>query len=173
MNWFKRIFCGQEEFGGYVDQWGLPSVKNLVPIPKVKPPKPDKDISEPVLSFVKCVQENPKRFKVTYDFEYYGCEVNNGVVGISKKPTTYNYSLVDVMTGESWSLTKEMLFTSCRQERKHTYNPEWLTADETEYLIDSVKTIFQSRKDRKAKLQQIRKERRIRDERNRLKEIYK
>lgn len=31
MNWFKRIFCGQEEFNTHVDQWGLPYVKDVVP----------------------------------------------------------------------------------------------------------------------------------------------
>lgn len=38
MNWFKRIFCGQEEFNVHAN--GLPPVSISIPMPKVKPPKP-------------------------------------------------------------------------------------------------------------------------------------
>lgn len=145
-------------------------------MPEVKPPKAEKDISEPVLSFVKCVLKNPKRFKVIYDFEHYEYVVNKGLMEKDKKPTTYVYSLTDMKTGESWVITKDRSYFSCypvELEATHTINPEWLTEDEREYLIESIKVIFHNRKDRKLKLEQIRKERRIRDERNRLKDIYK
>lgn len=173
MNWFKRIFCGQEEFNVHAN--GLPPVSISIPMPKVKPPKADKNISEPVLSFVKCVQENPKRFVVTFDFEYYGYSFVENHMIKDDKPKTYHYSLLDTKTKESWSLF-DGSFTACYSkviDRKHTHNPEWLTEDEKEYLIVSIKALFHNRKDRKTKLEQIRKERRIRNERNRLKEIYK
>lgn len=175
MNWFKRIFCSQDEFNGHVDQWGLPSVENIVPMPKVKPPKVDRDISEPVLSFVKCVRENPKRFVVKSDYEYFGFRVTNNLVIRSTDPERYHFCLEDKVTKESWTLCKEVLlsFYDGFKETNHTYNPEWLTEDEKEYLITSVKTIFHDRRDRKEKLEYIRKQRRIRDERNRLKGIYK
>jgi hypothetical protein len=68
MNWFKKLFGIVDRSSQEYD--GLPLVKNVVPMPEVKLPRADKDISEPIISFVKCVQENPKRFKVLYDYEF-------------------------------------------------------------------------------------------------------
>lgn len=175
MNWLKRIFCSQDEYDVHVN--GLPpvSVSVDIPMPKVKPCKPEKDISEPVLSFVKCVRENPKRFVVKSDYEYFGLKFSNNLAIRSTEPETYHFCLQDKVTKESWTLCKDIVlsFYPGSKEIKHTYNPEWLTEDEKEYLITSIKTIFHDRRDRKEKLQEIRKQRRIRDERNRLKEIYK
>lgn len=176
MNWLKRIFCKQDEYDKWVDPWGLPSVSVNIPMPKVKPPKADKDISEPIISFVKCVQENPKRFKVIFDYEYCGLESYKGSITRSNTPTIYHYCLQDTKTKESWTFVKDTTYPlylkSKSGEGKNSYNPEWITTDERYYLIESIKTIFHNRKDRKEKLDQIRKDRRIRDERNRLKEIY-
>lgn len=134
-----------------------------------------KNISEPVLSFIKCVRENPKRFVVKSDYEYFGLKISNSLVIRSTEPERYHFCLEDKVTKESWTLCKDIVlsFYSGFKESKHTYNPEWLTEDEKEYLITSIKTIFHDRRDRKQKLQEIRKQRRNRDERNRLKEIYK
>lgn len=175
MNWLKRIFCNQEEFNAHVDINELPPVDNILPIPVMKPCKPEKDISEPVLSFVECVQENPKRFVVREDFKYFGLKFSNNLDIRSTKPEMYVFCLEDKVTKEMWTLSEgvELNFYNGFKENKHTYNPEWLTDDEKEYLITSIKPIFHNRRDRKEKLQELRKQRRIRDERNRLKEIYK
>lgn len=155
MNWFKRIFYSQEEFVAHIED----------PVARkdrfqVKTPRVEKDISEPVLSFIKCVRENPKRFCLIYNYEF---------------KLDYYFSLQDKNTKEGWTLSKGNIQYVCASSwcLTHTTNPEWLTEDEKEYLITSIKTIFHDRRDRKQKLQDIRKQRRIRDERNRLKEIYK
>lgn len=173
INWFEKLFGNGDKLP--CDEHGLPYVKDIVPTPTVNHCKPEKDISEPVLSFVKCVRENPKRFVVKADYEYFGLKISNNLVIRSTEPERYHFCLEDKVTKESWTLCKDIVlsFYSGFKESKHTYNPEWLTEDEKEYLITSIKTIFHDRRDRKEKLQDIRKQRRIRDERNRLKEIYK
>lgn len=173
INWFEKLFGNGDNIP--CDEHGLPYEKDIIPMPKVKPCKPEKDISEPVLSFIKCVRENPKRFVVKSDYEYFGLKISNSLVIRSTEPERYHFCLEDKVTKESWTLCKDIVlsFYSGFKESKHTYNPEWLTEDEKEYLITSIKTIFHHRRNRKEKLQDIRKQRRIRDERNRLKEIYK
>ena len=170
MNWLKRIFCSKEEFVAHIAD----------PVARkdsfqVKTPRVEKDISEPVVSFIKCVRDNPKRFVVKSDHEYFGLKFSNSLVIRSTEPEIYHFCLQDKVTKESLTLYKDIVlsFYPDFKESKHTYNPEWLTEDEKEYLITSIKTIFHDRRDRKEKLQDIRKQRRIRDERNRLKEIYK
>lgn len=177
MNWFKRIFCSQEdvnEVDGYADPWGLPLVTNIPPMPKVKPPKAEKDISEPVLAFVKCVRENPKRFEVESDISMWF-----SVSYVEPKEYTA-YRLWDKVTDEGWYLrgrhhySPYFFYTTPGQNASRFYkDPSFLTVDEKEYVLKEVSSIMEYRIERKNKLEEIRKDRRIRDERNRLKEIYK
>lgn len=175
MNWFKRIFCSQEEFNVHTN--GLPKVSVEIPMTKVKPPKADKNISEPIISFVRCVQENPKRFRVIYGNEYMPLFSDEKTRKNKVLPDGYTYTLKDLQTKEEWTLCDGLygrtpLFYFKERDYKHTINPEWLTYDEREYIIVSIKTIFKNRQGRKDKVVQLRKDRRIRDERNRLKGIY-
>lgn len=176
MNWFKKLFgVGDKE---ELDYNGLPKVSCDIPMPKVRPPKAGKDISEPIISFVKCVQENPKRFKVVYDYEYndMGFSYNTSQPIVKEIADHYYFIFKDLQTKESWSLyggfRAPVLTRVNDYEGKHTSNPEWLTQDERVYLINSIKTIFESREGRKERVVELRKERRVRAERNRLKEIY-
>lgn len=163
INWIKGIFCNKEEVPAYE--------------PEPKQWRVGKNISEPIISFVKCVQENPKRFKVTYEYDYTHLRLvcmDNPVV--SELPESYYYTFKDLQTSESWTLYSgawvPVFVTRLDHEGEHTVNPEWLTQDERVYLITSIKTIFSNRKGRKERVAQLRKERRIRDERNRLKGVY-
>lgn len=173
MNWFKRIFCSQAEFNGHVDQWGLPSVENIAPMPKVKPTKVDKDISEPVLSFVKCVRENPKRFiaESSESAHYFLSNMNI--------EDYCGYKIYDKIAKKGWYLLGKYFSNAWfvhgyPGEGGCFYNdPFFLTQDEKAYILTEVKIIMNYRIERKYKLEQIRKDRRIRDERSRLKEIYK
>lgn len=180
MNWFKQLLGISDKME--TDYNGLPKVTCNIPMPKVKPPKADKDISEPILSFVKCVQENPKRFRIISDYSHnrFMCyQSGTKPPPLPELPQDYFYILKDLKTNESWSLyggdgVRVMCYSTntYRDEGKHTSNPEWLTRDERVYLINSIKTIFKNREGRKERVTQLRKERRVRDERNRLKEIY-
>ena len=172
MNWFKRIFCSQEEFNGWVDPWGLPSVSVEVPMSKVKPTKGN-DISEPVLSFVKCVQENPKRFLAYSDTSF--CYIRS-----TDNLEDYKaYKIYDKIADKGWYLygryySNLWFIGGYPGEGGPLYNdPFFLTEDEKAYILKEVKLVMGYRGERKVRLEQIRKERRIRDERNRLKEIYK
>lgn len=158
MNWFKNLFK--------TDQLSKDIGKVILPDMKYDfRPKPEKDISEPVLSFVECVRKNPKRFKVNSYYEQFYLSVSS--MGGEYRPT-YLYTLVDTKTKEKWCLSRGLTMAS-----DFTANPEWITNDERNYLIESLTKIFKDREGRKSKLEKIRKDRRIRDERNRLKEIYK
>lgn len=167
MNWFKRIFYSQEEFNAHVDINGLPPVDNILPMPEVKPCKPEKDISEPVLSFVECVRNNPKRFDVE---EYQG---RYSYYSTGDDDQHKAYKLWDKSIKKGW------IIKGARYVDYHIWVVEYfsdtffLTEDEKKYIIKEVKEIMEYRKERKTTLDKIRKQRRIRDERNRLKEIYK
>lgn len=171
MNWFKQLFGIGDKME--TDIHGLPFVTNIVPMPKVKPCKADIDISEPVISFVECVRNNPKRFEVnefTGDYFYYTNQILD--------PEDYkSYTLWDKVTKEGWSVQGSRYIGPILVYLSHTdrcySNPSFLTTDERVYIIKEIKDIMEYRKVRKIKLDQIRKDRRIRDERNRLKEIYK
>lgn len=159
ISWIKNIFKTDQpskDIGKLV----LPNIKYGYC------PEPKKDISEPVLSFVECVRKNPKRFKVSSYYDHMSYFSLTSVSGIYEP--VYLYTLVDTKTKEKWCLSR-----GCTMAIDFTANPEWITKDEREYLIEVLTKIFKDRVGRKAKLKKIRKDRRIRDERNRLKEIYK
>lgn len=176
MNWFQTAF--KQLFGisdkMETDEMGLPKVSVEIPMPVVKMPKADRNISEPIISFVQCVQKNPKRFKVLYDYEHFSYMYTDNTLSKSVFPVNYHYRLADTKTNESWTLIEGYTcpIYDTLSEFKHSCNPEWITEDEREYLIDSIKAIFHNRKARKETLKKLKKDRRNRDERNRLKKIY-
>lgn len=169
MNWFKQLFGISDKTE--TDEMGLPKVSVEIPMLKVKPTKGD-DISEPVLSFVKCVQENPKRFNAYSD-------TNHCYIMSTNNPEDYKaYKIYDKVAEKGWYLcgcyySNVWFIGGYPGEGGPMYSdPFFLTEDEKSFIIREVKAIMQYRGGRKEKLEQIRKERRIRDERNRLKEIY-
>lgn len=154
------------------DEIGLPRVTCDIPMPKVKPPKPEKDISEPVLSFVQCVQNSPKRFDVSEDTGAYYFQRTTD-------PKDYKaYKLWDKVTMKGWYITGKwhlnyhFIVGYGNPTDKFYSDPFFLTEDEKDYIIKEVKLIMEYRVERKTRLEELRKERRIRDERTRLKEIY-
>lgn len=132
------------------DEFGLPKLDYLLPMPKVKEPK--KDISEPVISFVECYKNNPKRFsikEITKDFEK---------DLIRRK----NYILKDKNTEETF-----IFFINYRwRVDYYCSSAKWLTEDEKEYLYNSICTM---RRERFDKIKKYRENK----ERKRLTKIYK
>lgn len=145
----------------------LPKVLNIPPMPKVKPCKGN-DISEPVISFVECVRKNPKRFDVAKDTRWsYHCTTDNNC-----------YKIWDKFLAKGWYVREDnwvgnAYFIMSYGGRKCHTEAFFLTSDEKEYLIKEISSIMNYRVDRKAKLDKIRTDRRIRDTRNKLKELYK
>jgi hypothetical protein len=171
LKWVKSLFGstrGYEE--GYTV---LPEVHNIPRMPKVKPPK-GSDISEPVISFLETVRKNPKRFKVGVDCSSYT------VRSVEEKPDYKAYKIWDNKLEKGWYVRGSRWIASSVFLLEHI-NPLlcvyedafFITPDEKEYLIKEISSIMNYRIDRKAKLDKIRADRRIRDTRNKLKELYK
>lgn len=158
INWIKGIFCNKDEMPAYE--------------PEPKQWKAHKNISEPIISFVKCVKENPKRFEAHSDTSLF-------VYASSMDLEQYTaYKIWDKESKKGWYVvgkyySNQWFVNGYPGEGGPLYtDPFFLTEDEKEYILREVKEIMGYRVGRKTKLEQIRKERRIRDERNRLKEIY-
>ena len=133
-------------------------------------------ISEPVISFVETVRKHPKRFDVDQDTHWYTVE-SERLIGDYKA-----YKIWDKKLDKGWYVRGDrwlpnMHFVSLYNSKG--YHPDYyehaffLTPDEKEYLIKEISSIMNYRVDRKAKLDKIRADRRIRDTRNKLKELYK
>lgn len=129
------------------------------------------DISEPVISFLKTVRENPKRFIV------YGNSCVIYTFMLTKEQDYSFYSIRDIELSKGWFI-KGDLYNDYYTVNvfKNTLGHEeafFLTSDEKEYLIKEISSIMNYRVERKAKLDKISADRRIRDTRNKLKELYK
>lgn len=133
------------------------------------------DISEPVISFLKTVRENPKRFIVAEDCSWYT------VHDVREIPNYKAYKIWDKKLDKGWYVRGDrwlinLYFVSpSTKEGFYPYYYEhafFLTSDEKEYLIKEISSIMNYRIDRKAKLDKIRGDRRIRDTRNKLKDLY-
>lgn len=123
----------------------------LTPVVNVR----KRDIGEPVLSFVQCVKENPKRFS----FE------RIDTVRMSFRQT---YMVKDEKTGEEWRVA-----TDHRMSRKLSCKElQWLTDDEAHYLVTELCNFYTKRSHRMAEIRNIRLERTQITERKRLMGVY-
>ena len=114
-----------------------------------------KNISEPIISFVRTVENNPKRFKIKRD-----------CINISSR--YYEYVLLDCKTKECFAFRVLWSYTSEVRYRL----PEYVTSDEKEYIIDSLTKVFQRKTERLSELREQRSKRKGEKERSRLKSIY-
>lgn len=167
-SWWNSLW----EVDQNVDENDLPQLTETIPIPEVKPPKAEKDISEPVLSFVKVYKTNPKRFKVfnlwSEDKNEYG---NKEFLG---------YELKDTQANKTFSMTQEYAgYTIIRATERgmkdeyhwnYTYraikNTSWMTAKERELVFN----VVESERTERAKTLLAKKERLTRE---RLTKLYK
>ncbi|QCQ57930.1 hypothetical protein Barba22A_gp079 [Rheinheimera phage vB_RspM_Barba22A] len=119
-------------------------------------------ISEPVISFVELVKNNPDRFRLNLNNEdYRGYSRNNRKC----------YHHMDILYDRNLKehLPMQISFDGCNFITciKHSY----LTPDECEYIYEQLKPIFQARKDR---LDLLKSKRVIRsDQRKRERDIKK
>lgn len=124
---------------------GLPKVNSDTPIPKVKPPKTEKDISEPVLSFIEVYKANPKRFKLSIFY--------------SEQPNEYGskdligFQLRDLVANKKFSLSQEYAGYTIRKSSErgmedeyveyYNYRPIqntlWMTAEERKLVFETIK----------------------------------
>lgn len=114
------------------------------------------DISEPVISFVQCVKDNPRRFKVSRWIDNRHPKISSIVVSIQDKQTT-----------EKWELREVDFITT--SIRRYVGYPDFLTDDEIMYLEKEIVPLFEQRY---RALRNIRNQRKAQKERERLKSVY-
>lgn len=120
-------------------------------IKKLESELPKKDISEPVISFIKTVKDNPRRFKI---------------VGLNRQ------ELIDRHSGERFAfITRHELVNGSLRE---VYEPTqgYLTDDEKEILSEEISEVFYIKRVKLRRLIRERANRIHQKERDRLKEIY-
>ena len=119
-----------------------------------------KDISEPVISFVECVRNNTRRFKLTE-------------VAAKTQQQRYTflkmYTLKDRFSGEVFTAFQE---TDYRYDETNWEFPTFVTKDEGDFLAEQLPIIFSGKLKNLVSLKTLRKERKTRVERDRLKSIY-
>lgn len=118
------------------------------------------DISEPVISFLKCFKENPKRFRL-----------GTRSVG-SFYTSSYKRALfIDLKTKEKWNVT--LRWYGSDLPTFDIENVQWMTSDEKDLVSSTLRDYYI---DRGLKLHTIRlerKARKVKKERDRLTAIYK
>lgn len=142
MSWFKKLFG--------LSEWNPPiTYKTHPPTPKVKA---NKNISEPVYSFIECVRKDPKRFVAQEQFNF-TCD------------PIMIYTINDNKTKENWKI-----IISCGVVIN---KPNFITEEEAQYLVKEISYIYDNRLKRKEEILKKREERLTKKERQRLMEIYK
>lgn len=166
-SWWKSLFQEPD-----LSTSGLPKVTCDVPMPEVKPLKSEKDISEPVLSFIEVYKANPKRFKVfnlwSEDENEYG---RKEFLGYELKDTQANKTFSMAQEYSGYTVTKSA--ERGMEDEYHwnyTYrgikNTSWMTADERELVFN----IVESERTERAKRLLVKKESLTR---KRLTKLYK
>lgn len=101
----------------------------------------EKDISEPVISFVKTFLQNTRRFKVKYDTRYWN-------------PRSSAYSFIDKKLGYVYGVHRyiysDILNGHCIDRVAWSFHniPFELTKEETQYLVDNVVQYYIDREKR-------------------------
>lgn len=153
LNWLYKFFDNTPE-KDKEDALPLPSEDSIPKMPKVEPPK-KLDISEPVLSFVQTVKDNPRRFKVS-------CQKNIYTLHDNVEKLSWCATIVDY----DWDIRTRSL-----QPVLYKF-PKFLTQDEISFIDKELRAIFQARAIKLIDLKGIRKERVLQKERQKLIDIY-
>lgn len=138
-SWWKSLFREPD-----LANFGLPKVTCDVPMPEVKPCKPEKDISEPVLSFIEVYKENHRRFKI--NVECVSENVNAWSLHDKKENKTFKAIICYLTYGSYYKGGK---------------NTEWITQDELTFVVDEIRSFLSSRKDRIESKRDVRSRKRL------------
>jgi len=151
-SWWNSLWEGNQN----MDEDGLPRPPEIFSAPEVKACKPEKDISEPVLSFIKLYKENPKNFRVRREINPLGYS------------TGYIYSVFDRVNRKLFSIYKVHHYGTYTGTTKWVtgINTGWATQDEMQEVFD---VILEERKFRHKSL----KDKRHLMQRERLTKLYK
>jgi hypothetical protein len=153
-SWWNSLWEGNQN----VDENGLPRLTETLPMPEVKPCKPEKGVSEPVLSFVNAVKKDPKRFLVKkgphFDdgIHFYGSDwIKYGVVdSVAKK--TFSCTIIKDTTSYGYGANSP--------DRVFEKSEPWLTDEEVLYVINELEYFFKEKVERvKSKIEKRARER--------------
>jgi hypothetical protein len=140
----------------------------LVEIKRNEAEKIQPDISEPVLSFVNCVKQNPKRFVLDYKEPTEQCvEGDDGCKAVIIHWRAETRIFKDLLTGEQWQYR-----INYSAKGNSIYGCEFLTGDEKKYILKELGDFYHKRWSRLSELRRIRRNRKNVIERDRLKGIY-
>lgn len=143
-SWWDSLWEGNQN----VDEDGLPQITETIPMPEVKPCKPEKDISEPVLSFIKLYKENPRNFRVKLKTEHLDFSVKRV------------YSVFDLINNKLFTAYRIQLYGYGDRDWSNGINTGWATQDEMQEVFDIIleerKHRYKSLKDKKHILQRER-----------------
>lgn len=128
----------------------------------VKEPVFNEHISEPVISFLKCFKQTPRRFKTERSYP----KEDRGTY------TRVRLELLDLVSQEKYEIDAYQFHRSTKY-RANTKNLLWATEDELAYLVEEVGKIVKERVERLKYLKDVRAKRNNQKERTRLTEIYK
>lgn len=131
-----------------------------------KDPEPEKDISEPVTSFIKCFEENPRRFKVE---KIEPVTQINGIPVVVGYHSKSKYKLTDKKTGESWTV----LLAGFYRENHRVIDNGWLTNDEVNLLCMTLAQHYSQRANKLYSIKSAKHKAKMMKERDRLTQIYK
>lgn len=200
MNWFKQLFGIGDKMQTDID--GLPYVQNLVPMPDWYKPPTGKDISEPVYAMLNAWKKDPKRFKISPKQNF--LEIVNAPY---HRTPNWSLSVTDTKCGVVLDFVVRLEADTWRDINMNYYNsvfhrtfiqhqiypvlgsevcskPSWMTADEMDFIISTVKPyylkrvnryrdIVESRVDRTRRANDLKSEIAKQKERQRLSEVYK
>jgi len=132
MGWWSDLFKTKPSYGPAT------TFSCNVPMPEVKPTKPEKDISEPVLAIVEAMKTRPSTFKLSV-FEnvndHTGC--------------FYNYSITDIKTSQVLNVCK-----GCGYSKPiYIFSWGWLTEDEEELMVTTFTELLKHKVSRTKSLQ--------------------
>ena len=137
-------------------------------IKRIESEKIQPEISEPVLSFVNCVKNNPKRFVLNYEEPTEDCIVgDDGCKAVDNHWWSETRIFKDLLTGEQWQYR-----ISYSTKGNSIYGCEFLTSDEKKYILKELGDFSGKRRSRFVELRNIRRQRKSMKERERLKGIY-
>lgn len=148
MKWLKRLM---KNLSDNMEE----NEKLCAPMPDVKPTK-KLILSEPIISFVECVRNNPGRFTTYYHYSFLNT----------------HRRIKDKKTNQKWTLYSGKATDMYNEDNpEHKYvclDAAWATQDELEYVDTEVARIMYARQRRLAEVKKIRHDKRMVSERERL-----
>lgn len=142
---FSLILAGCLFTGGILCLMNMDKTAKKV-VKEQPEPTPEKvpDISEPVISFLRIVKENPRRFSCKRDAKF--------------ESRSLYVRFKDKKEGKSWLVCRFTDYMGFSGDLCSYHNfPEWVTEDEKEYIWSELSKIFTS--DRRERLHHLKRER--------------